>query len=151
MGFRLDREVEDLPKVKMVRARDEESLTSSDDSGPPPLEPLSPHESSEVCALEDEGQIDDLSDEQPDSVTPIVGWDFSKGDSLNTPAHNLEEADLYQYLDDRDVAWLYKQLYALGVEVPALSQEFLRGVPDASCVGYIPKGQLDLTVLTSRR
>ena len=58
-------------------------------------------------------------DEQEDSVTPTVGWGYTSGEPGNIPSNNLEETDLYRFLDDRGVAWLCKKLAALGIEVAA--------------------------------
>ncbi|CAE7273403.1 GIP, partial [Symbiodinium microadriaticum] len=56
----------------------------------------------------------DLStDEQPDSVTPLIGWDVNRGDDLPTV---FEETDLATYLEERGVASELGRLYDIGVQ-----------------------------------
>ncbi|CAE7838747.1 RE1 [Symbiodinium sp. CCMP2592] len=63
--------------------------------------------------------VDLNEDLQSDSYTPVVGWDPSGNGSLNRPQYNLEEADFYQYLKEREVEWTYQRLTVMGVESPA--------------------------------
>ena len=45
------------------------------------------------------GNVQD--DLQLDSVTAFVGWDPSGGNAQQEPTRNLEEADLYEFLEER--------------------------------------------------
>ena len=85
-------------------------------------------------------------------VTHPVGWDPASEASLNRPHYNLEEADLYQYLQEREVEWTFRRLKFMGVESPA-DLEFLYvedlvefGLPleDAQCImlGIHPEGTM---------
>ena len=89
--------------VKMVYP-DEDELSS------PPSE-----EAEDGDAAEDSQRVLE-SDVQPDSVTQLIGWDFSRGDPGEYPALNLEETDLHQFLAERGVSWLFRRLRSFGIE-----------------------------------
>ncbi|CAE7819778.1 GIP [Symbiodinium sp. CCMP2592] len=111
VGFRFETNGELEPRISAVRADFEEEEEPEDEF-------QEPSSSSQHALLVDVGPESGLEeDEQIDSITPLVGWDFATPGALNAPAPNLEETDLYQFLDDRGVARLYRQLMALGVEV----------------------------------
>ena len=63
-------------------------------------------------------------DLQPDSVTPIIGWDFSGGNPGEVPLVHLEEVDLHQFLLERGIPWAYRRLREIGVE-EAIDLQFL--------------------------
>ena len=58
-------------------------------------------------------------DLQEDSVTQLVGWDFSSGDPGDAVHGNLLRVDLYAYLRERFAENEYQRLSANGVESPA--------------------------------
>ncbi|CAE7263274.1 GIP, partial [Symbiodinium necroappetens] len=90
----------------------------------------------------------DLSiDEQPDSVTPLVGWDVNRGDD---PPTVFEEADLATYLEERGVASELERLSEIGVQ-EAVDLQFIyiedlveAGIPEVSArrimFGVHPEG-----------
>ena len=63
-------------------------------------------------------------DLQPDSYTPIIGWDFSGGTPGEVPLVHLEEVDLHQFLLERGVPWVYRRLKEMGVD-EAIDLQFL--------------------------
>ena len=109
LGFPLPEIQTDQLQVKAFKAASSGAQSSSDQHGSSGRErPASASESYELD-----------QDLQEDSYTPIVGWDPTRGGSLNTPQYNLEEADMYQYLCEREVEWTFRRLTFLGVESPA--------------------------------
>ncbi|CAE7274423.1 GIP [Symbiodinium sp. CCMP2592] len=55
-------------------------------------------------------------DIQEDSHTIPIGWDPTGETGPNMPQENLEEMDLYEFLEDREVEWTMKRLTFMGVE-----------------------------------
>ncbi|CAE7530637.1 GIP [Symbiodinium sp. CCMP2592] len=67
-----------------------------------------------------EVQTDLMSDLQEDSVAQVVGWDPAGSNSTNVPQLNLEERDLYEFFDEREVSRATaRMLEYMGVESPA--------------------------------
>ena len=52
-------------------------------------------------------------------MTAFVGWDPSGGNAQQEPTRNLEEADLYEFLEERQVEGTFNRLRFMGVESPA--------------------------------
>ena len=95
----------------------------------------------------DPGQVDLTVDEQPDSVTPLIGWDLTRGDE---PPTVFEEIDLEAYLEERGVASELERLAEIGVQ-EAVDLQFLyledlveAGIPEVSArrimFGVHPEG-----------
>ena len=142
------------PVVKVVTtsrldSTSDGSRASSSEDTPPMLQgSMPPSSSSELPA----STVDLSADIQPDSVTAFIGWDPNGGNRSLLPQENLEEADLYQFLCDREVEWTLRRLQFMGVESPAdlyyLYVEDLveLGLPeeDARCimVGIHPEGTM---------
>ena len=92
-------------------------------------------------------QLDLTADEQPDSVTSLIGWDVNRGDEQPTV---FEEADLATYLEERGVACELERLNEIGVQeavdLPFLYLEDLveAGIPEVSArrimFGIHPEG-----------
>ncbi|CAE7817431.1 GIP [Symbiodinium sp. CCMP2592] len=62
---------------------------------------------------------DSLSaDLQPSADSLLIGWDFSSGNPGDRPQEALENIDLADYLTVRGAHQAYRQLRALGIEVP---------------------------------
>ena len=133
LGFRYKRQDGILHKVNMIRKEeDDQSLPT------------------EEFVRDPRGDIFLEQDEQPDSHTPIIGWDPTGGNQGNVPVENLEETDLYQFLVEREVPWLYRRLREVGVEEAAdlpflFEEDFIElGIPrgDAQKVlrGIHPEG-----------
>ncbi|OLQ00906.1 Ankyrin repeat domain-containing protein 50 [Symbiodinium microadriaticum] len=59
---------------------------------------------SDIAERRDEVQLDLTADEQPDSVTQLIGWDVSRGEE---PPTVFEEADLAAYLEAVDLQFIY--------------------------------------------
>ncbi|CAE7267360.1 TY5A, partial [Symbiodinium microadriaticum] len=128
LGFRYKRQDGILHKVNMIRKEeDDQSLPT------------------EEFVRDPRGDIFLEQDEQPDSHTPIIGWDPTGGNQGNVPVENLEETDLYQFLVEREVPWLYRRLREVGVEEAAdlpflFEEDFIElGIPrgDAQKVGWL--------------
>ncbi|CAE7252421.1 GIP [Symbiodinium sp. CCMP2592] len=58
------------------------------------------------------------NDLQPDISSPLIGWDFSSGNPGDRPHEALENVELADYLTVRGAQQVYRQLRALGIEVP---------------------------------
>ena len=91
--------------------------------------------SSGVNSGRDEVQLDLTADEQPDSVTQLIGWDVSRGEE---PPTVFEEADLAAYLEERGVASELERLSEIGVQ-EAVDLQFIyledlveAGIPEVS-------------------
>ena len=90
------------------------------------------------------------ADEQTDSHTALIGWDFSTGDPGDHPHPGLVHVALADYLRVRGVSNAYPQLSALGIEEPndlqflyaedLLEAGFARNVVDAIMLGIHPPG-----------
>ena len=133
LGFRYRGQDCDLHRVNMIqKEEDDQSLPD------------------EEFIRDSRGDVFLEQDEQPDSYTPIVGWDPTGGNQGNVPVQNLEETDLYQFLVEREVPWLYRRLREVGVEEAAdlpflFEEDFIElGIPrsDAQRVlrGIHPEG-----------
>ncbi|CAE7244731.1 GIP [Symbiodinium sp. CCMP2592] len=147
LGFRYKPQEETVASVRAVSwnsdSHEEEGDTSSsDDSGPPPLEPITPRSE---CSYGEE--------EQEDSVTQPVGWDVSTNGVRVQPALNLEETDFYEYLVERDAEAAYQRLTALGVQEASDEGIHPAGTvrPDAPNLTALTTGEVQLIDRTEQR
>ena len=112
----------DLPQVKVVRSSASSSGyqgASESSSSEQPVEYRATGASSSHNLPLGVKETDLEEDLQQDSHTTLVGWDPNGSEGTNVQLENLEEADLYQFLRDREMEWAMKRLAFMGVESPA--------------------------------
>ncbi|CAE7780259.1 GIP [Symbiodinium sp. CCMP2592] len=85
---------------------------------------VSPHERDDESEHQEETSqaigVDIMSDLQEDTAAQIVGWDPVGSNTTNAQQMNLEERDLYEFLDEREVSRATtRMLEYMGVESPA--------------------------------
>ncbi|CAE7779988.1 GIP [Symbiodinium sp. CCMP2592] len=156
LGFRFNLQEEPAASIRMVRSvllNEASDSSSSEDSGPPPLEPITPR-----------SDLEQSQDEQEDSVTQPVGWDVSTNGVRTEPVMNLEETDFYEYLLERGAEGAFQRLTVLGVQEasdlpflyeedllefglsPLLARRVMKGIHPAGTVRPDPP---NLTALTT--
>ena len=120
VGFHLPQPEVPIVEVKAFRPHAEFQSSSSSGSAN-----YGSHAASDppcVQSMHQDMQMNSMdinSDVQEDSVTAFIGWDPTGGNRSNLPRENLEETDMYEFLLEREVEWVYKRLIHLGVESPA--------------------------------
>ena len=126
---------ESVAYVRAVSSEESKAPSGPDESRP------KEHGAEATC------QPDLTEDDQPDSATPLIGWDVNRGDE---PPTVFEEADLATYLEERGVASELERLNEIGVQeavdLPFLYLEDLveAGIPEVSArrimFGIHPEG-----------
>ncbi|CAE7775417.1 RE1 [Symbiodinium sp. CCMP2592] len=122
LGFELPVLAPEEIEVKALRASSSaataNSSTPASSSHQPPLRgptanrSSSSYEPAHACYSPE-------NDLQDDSYTPFIGWDPNEGDGAIEAPRNLEEADLREFLQEREVSNRQAQLEFMGVESPA--------------------------------
>ena len=120
LGFALPRLPLGEVQVKAVR----HTAKASSDRGSIPVSSSNPSLGQSLAGVLDSQRASQSSanineDLQEDSHTILVGWDPTAADGPNVRQDNLEEADLGQYLREREVEWTAESLMLIGVESPA--------------------------------